>query len=357
MRVCHRSLFNRAGELRHLISVCEYRHCPEEDDAQMPAFQATCVPEAQVSTAQTKAEGSGVVEREGSSDCDESSSSGQADWDDALRVHVAVDGDSMKIKSSSTSFSVICGCGALDMDLMNWIPDTQRDLFKAWVLHANPKMGFGALRLQQTFGEYIVDCQVEARERETTLVLGEVSLVKLRFNNLRKNRKRNAATPRRCRLRRQANSQTPMSKSSSHGDSSSDSIDCPLEAVIDVQASPMKIMSCSPAFNLPPSDSRLDNLILEDYVQGFTAWLRGRIQQISTHVEGSSGSEMGFTLKLRFARQDWYHSEICKSYALPDCKGSTRELPVRVCFYPLLSSDGRIPCSFHAPSVCGRLTL
>jgi len=209
----------------------------------------------------------------------------------------------------------------------------------------------------KTFGEYIVDCQIEAREIETTLVLGEVSLVKLRFNNLRKNRKRNAATPRRCRLRGQANSHTPMSKSTSHGDSSSDSIDCPLEAVIDVQASPMKIMSCSPAFNLPPSDSRLDNLILEDYVQGFTAWLRGRIQQISTHVEGSSGSEMGFTLKLRFAREDWYYSEICNSDALLNCKGSTRELPVRVCFYPLLASDGRIPCSFHAPSVCGRLTL
>jgi len=364
----HRSFLDSTGQIKHLISVRE-TCTTEEDDDSLPcrsathttAFEAhasedylpcrsathTTVFEAHVSQARSPCPD--LVELSESDFSVKSSSAEEcSDRDDALIAKAELDKCSLKILSCSIAFTSVCGPCPQGANLMDWVSDAQREAFQRWVEHTGnvvywtsrsmiesaPETCFPALKLKPLSIEYTVNCEVVGASFEHCRGGGEAFILKLCFTNLKKPRGQRASKKSTKHLQyEQRKPHASKQSSCSECADTQDESDVPLEAVFDIQAAPMKILSCSPAFMLDFSDLTVDDIVAKAYIEGFTAWLRSQVRCKLALRGHSSSSEDGHVLKLKLPQQKMVYCQVDESFTHGEHVKDSIQMPVRVYFH------------------------
>lgn len=264
---------------------------------------------------------------------------------------------------------------------MDWVSGAQRETFQRWVEHtgnvvywtnrdvmdSSAEACFLALKLKPVSIEHTVNCEVVGASFEHREEGHDAFILKLCFTILEKPRGQRARKKSKNKLQYEQRKPRASKQSSLEcGNTHSGLVgsDVPLEAVIDIQATPMKILTCSPALVFDSSSLTVDDIVATTYVEGFTAWLRDQVKSILALREHSSCSEERYPLKLELSRQKRFYCQIDKSFTHDYCVEGSTELPVKVYFHlktPVLmtssSSSSASSILFPAPKTYGHLRL
>jgi len=134
-----------------------------------------------------------------------------------------------------------------------------------------------------------------------------------------------------CRSAHQnPNSQHSDAQRNDCGDSSSF-----LDAVVDIDALPMIIVSCCAAFIEGSVILTLESIMPEQYVKAFATWLSKQVRQGGFH----SRAEKGETFDLELTNKEWSECRFVSRVPACDIQKNPLELPVKVHFHPLQASN------------------
>lgn len=289
-----------------------------------------------------------------------------------MMVKIAFDGDSMKILQSSTTFACTFGPCVRGKNLMDWVSSDQRKPFKRWmersanwvywasreVFKRSPDTRFCSLKLQSAHIECEVDCEVEDALSSPGDWRGQVFLVRLCLTNLKETHGQMARTSGRYWSHERAKASPSNSRSADQRANSQQSgaqlsdfcgSNSSLEAIIDVKASPMQILSCSVGLMAGTETTRIEDIVPSEYMYGFTEWLNKQVAHVALH----SSSEQHETFELKFASNQSFRCNIEPMFSHWYDRQDPDELPVLVTFHPLHGSrkESALP-SFRMPSFC-----
>jgi len=311
----------------------------------------------------------------------EEDSSEDADRRDSLTVTTAVDGDVMKILSCSTDFACTFGPSVCGENLADWVLHSQRKSFKRWVEESankafwasrectkfSPARAFRSLTFQSAHIACKADCAVDHVSLDQGQGSEHTFKVTLCITNLAELNAHRAETSSSSSSHDQATcgSSSPrtedQSRNSEHSGSQQSDVDeitSSLEAVINVQSLPMRVVSCSAALVVGSDMGTIESIIPEQYVNVFTTWLSNQVRLGRLHL----CAEKSDTLKLELTDKGWFKCSIGSTFPQPEChvQDIPLELPVKVKFHPLhapnIASVACLPTTSSSSSSSGSFT-